>query len=178
MHASASQQPKTCSSAPLAALLPALPAMHIVKAECSGCSFALLTHMLAPSLQVRWPGSPSFCVHGLLEMRLISTLLLLPRCPPLEKMRGRAPLWSSAAHLLPTAGLFTCSLVNFLVAFFSLPRSSPCHPLRAVPLQHTCMRTARAARACICRSPSSLLLVVAGQHSVAWCDARDLCGPM
>ena len=117
--------PKPVSSAPLAALLPALPAMHIVKAECSGCSFALLTHMLAPSLQVRWPGSPSFCVHGLLEMRLISTLLLLPRCPPLEKMRGRAPLWSSAAHLFPTGGLSTCSLVYFLVAFLSTPRSSP-----------------------------------------------------
>ena len=107
-----------------------------------------------------------------------STLLLLPSCPLHWQMRGRAPLWSSAAHLPSTRSRSTCSLVYFLIAFLSISRSSPHHRLRAVPPQHICTRTARVARASAHCSPSSLLLVVEGQLSVAWCDARDLCGPM
>ena len=57
-----------------------------------------------------------------------------PICPPREQMRGRAPQRSSAAHLLPSGGSSTCSLVDFLVAFLSISRSSPPHPLRAVLL--------------------------------------------
>ena len=63
-----------------------------------------------------------------------STLLLLPSCPLCWQMRGRAPLWSSAAHLLPTGCISTCSLVNILVAFLSTPRSSPPHQLREQPM--------------------------------------------
>ena len=60
-----------------------------------------------------------------------SMLQLLPICPPREQMPGRDPLRISAAHLLPSGGSSTWSLVYFLVAFLSISRSSPHHQQRS-----------------------------------------------
>ena len=75
-------------------------------------------------------------------------------------------------------GLSTCSLVTILLAFASSSRSSAPPYLRVEPQQHTCMRTARAARACMCCSQPSLLLVDVGQPKVVCNDARNSCGPI
>jgi len=107
-----------------------------------------------------------------------STLLLLPRCPPHQQMCGRAPLWSSTAHLLSSGSSSTCSLVNILLAFFSISRSSPPHYLRAEPPRHTYTRTARAARANVHCCERCVLLVASGQLCRALGYARDSSGPM
>ena len=105
-----------------------------------------------------------------------SMLLLLPICPPREQMRGQDPLRISAAHLPPSGGSSTCSLVNFLVAFLSISRSSS-HRLRSERLwRMICARIACAARIGMHCSQVSLLIVARGRFSVVVHDAKDADG--